>query len=216
MTRKTLTLAALASVIGTASSSAAIAFAFEFNGATAEGWTHNTPGTGGSQNGAPSAGGGVITGAPGASPTADIRVLHNPDLVLDTMTFSNWDSIEVRFRELASGTPVDKTAADSSLYLGIQDTTSPVGQNFATISINGSSFVRENPLDTDFWYTATLDISGAGTDTIGQIRFDPIANLQDGKNYQIDYVRVNAVVVPEPSAAVLCLLGSLGMLRRRR
>lgn len=215
MTRKTLSLAALAYVIGAASSSAAIAFAFEFNGSTAEGWTHNTPGTGGSQNGAPTASGGILTGVPGASPTADIRVLYNPDLALDTMQFTSWQTIEVRFRELDSiGNPVAKTAADSSLYLGISDTAS--GANFAAISINGAGFVEETPADPAFWYTASLDISGAGTSDIGQIRFDPIANLQGGKNYQIDYVRVNAVAVPEPSAAVLGLLGALGLLRRRR
>ncbi|MFK7911979.1 MAG: PEP-CTERM sorting domain-containing protein [Akkermansiaceae bacterium] len=193
--------------------SAAIAFAFEFNTPNNDlGWQHNS-GNGGAGASGPTTvtvggtGEGVLTASQLPS-NGDLRVLYNPDLVLDTVSFTGWTTIEVRFRQLngLNGSPEALSGNNSLLFLG----TSGTGSS----SINGTGFVEESPGSTEFWYTASLDISGMGTNNIGQIRFDPIASTT--KDYQVDWVRVNAAPVPEPSSSALLGLGGLALILRRR
>ena len=141
-----------------------------------------------------------------------MRVLYNPDLTLDTGAFSSWNSIEIRFRQLdgLAGSPQTLTGATGGMHLGISSAT-------ISISVDGSAFTEEVPLDPEFWYTATLDITGLGTADITQIRIDPIGSLT--QNYELDYVRVTAIAVPEPGTFAL-ISGALAlgfiMVRRRR
>jgi len=193
------------------------AFAFEFETpGVDEDWQHNGATNGGSSDiTGPTAvtvagtGEGVLTGQqlPG---NGDLRVLYNPDLTLDTGAFSSWNSIEIRFRQLdgLAGSPQTLTGATSGMHLGI---------NTAAIFVDGSAFTEEVPSDPEFWYTATLDITGLGTADITQIRIDPIGSLT--QNYELDYVRVTAIAVPEPGTFAL-ISGALAlgfiMVRRRR
>ena len=197
------------------------AFAFEFETpGVDEGWQHNGATNGGSSDiTGPTAvtvtgtGEGVLTAQqlPG---NGDLRVLYNPDLTLDTGTFSSWNSIEIRFRQLdgLNGSPQTLTGATSAMHLGI---------NAAAISVDGSAFTEEVPSevpsDPEFWYTATLDITGLGTADIIQIRIDPLTSTTG--DYQLDYVRVTAIAVPEPGTFAL-ISGALAlgfiMVRRRR
>jgi hypothetical protein len=74
--------------------------------------------------------------------------------------------------------------------------------------------VEETPADTEFWYTASLNISGLVAADIAQIRIDPLASTSF--DYQLDYVRVSAEAVPEPSSVALLGLAGIGLLSRRR
>lgn len=181
--------------------------AFEFNTpGDNEGWTHNGANGGGSGATAVTAGSGegVLTGvAPAAN--GDLRVLYNPDLVLDTGLFTSWSTIDVRFRQLdATGAPRALDGPLTGLFLGA------TGGG----SIDGTAFVEETPGDTEFWNTASLDISSLGTADIAQIRFDPVAGV--GLNYQLDYVRVSGAPVPEPSTLALLGLLSVAAVGRMR
>jgi hypothetical protein len=198
-------------LLGALPASAAIAVQFEFNTAgDNEGWTHNgaiNGGATGAKQVTAGSGEGVLTAAalPG---NGDLRVLYNPDIALPG-GFTGWTTIDVRFRQLngLDGAPEALTGTLTSLHFG----TTGSGSS----SIDGNGFVEETPLDTEFWYTASVDISGMGANDITQIRLDPIADTT--KDYQIDWVRVSANPVPEPSSALLGILGTgFFFLRRRR
>ena len=209
----TLILGAL--VAGTTPASAAIALSFEFNTpGTNQGWQHNgtvNGGTGATTGptsiSVPLTGEGVLT-AQQLAGNGDLRVLYNPDISLDTVAFTGWTTIEIRFRQLdaLNGNPQALTGTLSNLWLG----TSGTGSS----NITGTGFIEETPADSEFWYIASLDISGMGTNDITQIRIDPIASTT--QNYQLDYVRINANPVPEPSIALLGLLSTGFLWRRQR
>jgi hypothetical protein len=209
-----LFLAVLSITLGTPSVHAGtMALNFEFNTpGNDEGWQHNGSINGGSSdiNGptavTASSGEGVLTAQqlPG---NGDLRVLYNPDIALPA-GFTDWCSIEVRFRQLdgLNGTPQALAGSLGLLHLGI---------NTAAFSIDGNDFVEETPGSTEFWYTGSLDISGLGSADILQIRLDPLASTS--LDYELDYVRVLATAVPEPAGFVMLMLSALtmGMLRRR-
>ncbi len=194
-----------------AASGGLVAFEFSTPG-NDEGWQHNgTTNGGASDTTGPTAvtvsgtGEGVLTAqtAPG---NGDLRVLYNPDISLPAGDTS-WTTIDLRFRQLdgLNGNPQDLAGSLSLLHLGVSGA--------APTSITGAGFVREDPMDTDYWYTASLDISGMGANDIEQIRFDPIASTT--LSYQLDWVRVNAV--PEPAGLALSgCAGALGLALVRR
>ncbi|MAT71532.1 MAG: hypothetical protein CMJ58_18650 [Planctomycetaceae bacterium] len=188
--------------------SAAIITAFEFNTAgDAEGWTHNGANGGGSgAKQATAAGGeGVLTSValPG---NGDLRVLYNPDISLPA-GFANWTTIELRFRQLdgLDGNPQALAGDLALLHFGIEP-----GSSFDS---DGTIFTEESAGDPEFWYSASLDISGHGAADIAQIRIDPLASTT--LDYQIDWVRVNGARVPEPSATLLAMLGLAATAYRR-
>lgn len=210
-------LAVLALTVPQAVHAGTIAFGFEFNTpGDDEGWQHNGATNGGSSNTTgPTAvtvagtGEGVLTAQqlPG---NGDLRVLYNPDLALDTSLYSSWDAVEVRFRQLdgLNGTPQALTGNTANMHLGINGT--------ATISVDGTAFVEETPGSTEYWYTATLDISSHGTADITQIRLDPLASTS--LDYQLDFAHVCAVPIPEPAGVCVLALGVLAsvVVARRR
>lgn len=207
-----IALPLLIALVATSLGEAAPILSFEFNtpGDT-EGWQHNggaNGGTTGLTTVTTSGGEGVLTSTTtGPSTSGDLRVLYNPDFSIPA-GFDSWSAVDIRFRQLDDqGAPRDLAGADSSLHLGI---------NAGAISINGSGFVEETPGDTEFWYNATLDISGNGANDITQIRIDPITTLQSA-NYELDYVRLSGVpTVPEPASWAILGIGLVSLATRIR
>lgn len=207
-----ITLSLLVALVATCVGEAAPILSFEFNtpGDT-EGWQHNggaNGGTTGLTSVTTSGGEGVLTSTTsGPSTSGDLRVLYNPDFSIPA-GFDSWSAVDIRFRQLDDqGAPRDLAGADSSLHLGI---------NAAAISINGSGFVEETPGDQEFWYTATLDISGNGANDITQIRIDPITTLRSA-NYELDYVRLSGVpAIPEPGSLAIIGVAFASIVTRSR
>ncbi|QDT68758.1 hypothetical protein MalM25_16830 [Planctomycetes bacterium MalM25] len=205
-------IAPLAALLAPSLAAAAPILSFEFNtpGDT-EGWQHNggaNGGTTGLTTVTTSGGEGVLTSTTlGPATSGDLRVLYNPDFSLPA-GFDSWSAVDIRFRQLDDqGAPRDLAGADSSLHLGI---------NAAAISINGSGFVEETPGDQEFWYTATLDISGNAANDITQIRIDPITTLRSA-NYELDYVRLSGVpAIPEPASLAIAGLAFVSLVTRSR
>jgi hypothetical protein len=182
---------------------------FEFNtpGDT-EDWQHNgaNGGTGGTSQETLGDGTGVLTST---ATTTDLRVLHNPDIVLDTTQFTNWTTVELRFRTLDIDGNVESLEDYNAggTFFGLEPGTDA---DFNPIS---SGLLTQ---DGDF-LTAEFDISAFGAADIAQIRIDPVGGAA-GEGYEIDYVRINAaaIAVPEPSSLAILGLAGLGLAFRRR
>lgn len=200
-------------------SASVVAIAFEFNTAgNDENWQHNGANGGGNNTTGPTSitvagtGEGVLTAQqlPG---NGDLRVLHNPDLTLDTLAYTGWTTLDIRFRQLdgLNGNPQELAGNLNNMHIGVT-----AGAGGTSASATGSAFVRENPTDSEFWYTATLDISSVGVANINQIRIDPLASTT--LDYQLDYARLSAneIAVPEPSSVLLLGLSGIALMGRRR
>lgn len=206
-----LAISALLAMPLSAQAGLVVGFEFETAG-DVESWQHNgatNGGTGGTAQAFTGTGEGVLTGAVLAG-NGDLRVLHNPDISLDTTLFTSWDTAEIRFRQLdgLNGSPQDLAGSLGLLHFGV---------NTANPGADGNIFVREDPTDSEFWYTAVLDISSVGTADISQIRVDPIASTT--LDYQIDFVRLSGVpvaTIPEPTSLAILGMAGIGFAIRRR
>jgi hypothetical protein len=71
------------------------------------------------------------------------------------------------------------------------------------------------------WDTVSLNVTGLGVSAGNSFRVDPIGGASSnsnsqtqGKLFEVDFIQVTSV--PEPGAALLGGLGSIGLLRRSR
>jgi hypothetical protein len=137
--------------------------------------------------------------------------------------FVSWDSLEFRFRQISGNpdltAPIDNTGVDPVVFdpNGTLLITSVAGvTQGTTANAPGSPLTSAEDPEGAGWTIWTFDLSGvASTDNVGLTRFDPIGN-NPGRNFEVDFVRLNAVAVPEPSSLALVGVCGFTMLGRRR
>ncbi|MFK7910922.1 MAG: PEP-CTERM sorting domain-containing protein [Akkermansiaceae bacterium] len=202
------------------SASAATTIAYEFNGATTEGWTGSGQISGLSTTGAVSGSENVLT----SSDITGIDPMLNNAAGATLTPGETWSTFTARFRLLDAnaGSPLAFVNSGTILiFNGNAGTNNSTA--FATKSYNGNNALAGDvfnmtltPEGSGEWQVVTVDFSNApafNSANISAIRFDPVGNDQV-KNFEIDYIRLESV--PEPSSTALLGLGLGGFLLRRR
>lgn len=131
-----------------------------------------------------------------------------------------WTTFEMRFRQLSlnpgqAGVAGSAFSSNGTLVIiGGKNTT---GISTGSQVVGADTFVKTLTAEASGeWQVYTIDLAGTSIEgnDLG-LRIDPVGN--DGtKNFEVDYVRLTSVGVPEPSSALLTALASLGLLARRR
>jgi len=127
---------------------------------------------------------GVLTLQDAVSNNDPILIVEN--IELDRTTYSAWDSVEIRLRQLdASGSASQAWNAGGTYFMA-----SPGGVNMGLITDNDTWSVAEQ---SDNWVIIKADISYLNDGAISTLRFDPIGgDAGIGKNIEIDYIRLSA------------------------
>ena len=122
----------------------------------------------------------------------DPKLVYNPDLTLQSPFFS-WGEIEFRVRQLDDTGQASMEWDPRGTILLLQ----PGGVNFDWIEPENDYTITPEP-EGD-WIVVRADIYAMGAGSINSIRLDPIGHADnEGKNYEVDYVRVIGLCAPLP------------------